>query len=240
MNCAGYIYRLLKTHGWDTESSKTKKPEPSPDPSSDQSPAPSLFQDCMKSSKPIAPIPADCIEQLFKDASPPGNTAAHKALECIKSFSYRTLLGELMYVYTTFRPDIGYANTSLSKFSSAPAMFHHKLLQGVAKYLCSTMHWGIRYKRSKSLPHLPTGEPYIELQDDPNNPFPVFPIFNYCPGSQWRCNPYKAASTYFHLVKKHVLLKGLVSCLNRSLLGQFLREICPFKNTAQNTMPLAA
>jgi hypothetical protein len=75
----------------------------------------------MKSSKPIAPIPADSIEQLFKDVGPPENTAAHKALESIRGFSYRTLLGELMYVYITCRPDIGYAITSLSKFSSAPA-----------------------------------------------------------------------------------------------------------------------
>jgi hypothetical protein len=78
-----------------------------------------------------------------------------------------------MYVYITCRPDIGYAITSLSKFSSAPAVFHYKLLQGVSKYLHSTIHWGIRYKRLKRLSHLPTGEPYTELQDDPNNPFPV-------------------------------------------------------------------
>jgi hypothetical protein len=53
--------------------------------------------------------------------------------------------------------------------------------------------------------------------------------FNYCPSSKWRCGSYKAAFAYLHLIRKHVLLKGLVSCLNRSLLGQFLREICPFK-----------
>jgi hypothetical protein len=78
-----------------------------------------------------------------------------------------------MYVYITCQPDIGYAITSLSKFSSAPSPFHYKLLKGVAKYLRSTMHWGIRYKRPKQLPHLPTGEPYTELQDDPKNLFPV-------------------------------------------------------------------
>jgi hypothetical protein len=177
MNCAGYINRLLKTHGWDTESSKSNKPEPhpeqSPNPSPDPRSAPSLSQDCMESSKPIAPIPADCIEQLFKDVGPPENTTAHKALQSTQGFSYQTLLGELMYVYITCQPDIGFAITSLSKFSSAPAVFHYKLLQGVAKYLRSTMHWGIRYKRPKRLPYLPAGEPYTELQDDPKNPFPL-------------------------------------------------------------------
>jgi hypothetical protein len=106
MNCTGYINRLFKTHGWDTESSKTKKPEPSPDPSPnpspdpspdpspnpspdpspDPSPTPSLFQDCMKSSKPIAPIPADSIEQLFKDVGPPKNTAAPKSYGIYQRF----------------------------------------------------------------------------------------------------------------------------------------------------------
>jgi hypothetical protein len=137
MNCAGYINCLLKTHGWDTESSKSKNPDPSLVPSPDPSPVPtskpSLFQDCMSSSKPIAPIPADCIEQLFKDVGTLENTAAHKALESTRGFSYRTLLGELMYVYITCRPDIGYAITSLSKFPSVPSPFHYKLLKGVAK-----------------------------------------------------------------------------------------------------------
>jgi hypothetical protein len=114
----------------------------------------------MKSSKPIAPIPADSIEKLFKGVGPPEITAAHKALESTRGFSYRTLLGELMYVYIACRSDIGYTNTSLSKFSSAPAVFHYKLLQGVAKYLRSAIHWGIRFKRPITLSHLPTGEPY--------------------------------------------------------------------------------
>jgi len=48
----------------------------------------------MKSSRTIAPIPADSIEQLFKDISPLENTAAHKALESTRGFSYQTLLGE--------------------------------------------------------------------------------------------------------------------------------------------------
>jgi hypothetical protein len=71
--------------------------------------------------------------KAVKDVGPPENTAAHKDLEFTRGFSYGTLLGELMYVYITCRPDIRYAITSLSKFFSAPAVFHYKLLQGVAK-----------------------------------------------------------------------------------------------------------
>jgi hypothetical protein len=66
-----------------------------------------------------------------------------------------------------------------------------------------------------------------------------FLIFNYCPSLQWRCGPYKAAFAHFHLVKRHVHLNWLVSCLNRSLFGQFLREICPF-NRILVMVPLTA
>jgi hypothetical protein len=39
----------------------------------------------------------------------------------------------------------------------------------------------------------------------------------------------KQTGLLFEYIRKHVSLKELVSCLNRTLLGQFLREICPFK-----------
>ena len=42
-----------------------------------------------------------------------------------------------MYSYITCRSDIGYAVTTLSKFSSAPTDYHYKLLKGVTKYLRS-------------------------------------------------------------------------------------------------------
>ena len=66
-------------------------------------------------------------------------------------FTYQTLLGELMYTYIICWPDIGYSITTLSKFSCAPAEYHYKLLQMIAKYLQVTAHWGICFKRSKPL-----------------------------------------------------------------------------------------
>jgi hypothetical protein len=62
-----------------------------------------------------------------------------------KFFSYRSLLGELLYAYVTARPDIGYAITTLSKFATAPAKMHYQRLKGLALYLCSTINWGIIY-----------------------------------------------------------------------------------------------
>ena len=93
------------------------------------------FEDCIKSSKPIAPIPSGSFEQMFRDKGPPEGTAAHQVLETRSRFNYRNVFGKLIYVYITCRPDIGYAITTLSKFSSGPSEFHYKLLLGVAKYL---------------------------------------------------------------------------------------------------------
>ena len=58
-----------------------------------------------------------------------------------------------MYAYITCQSDIGYAVTTLSKFSSAPTYFHYKLLKGVAKYLRNTVEWGIRFRCPKQLNH---------------------------------------------------------------------------------------
>ena len=71
----------------------------------------------------------------------------------IGCFQTRTVLGECMYAYITCRPDIGYAITTLSKFSCAPTAYHYKLLKGVVKYLRSTIDWGVRFRRTKRLEH---------------------------------------------------------------------------------------
>ena len=92
-----------------------------------------IFKDCMRSSLPIAPLPTDCMEQMYKEKGPMENTVEHRVLEKLKGFAYFTLLGELMYAYITCCPDIGYAVTTLSKFSTGPSAYHYKLLKGVAK-----------------------------------------------------------------------------------------------------------
>ena len=56
-----------------------------------------------------------------------------------------------MYSYMTCRLDIGYAVTTLSKFSSTPSMYHYKLLKCLAQYLYATADWEIRFKRTKPL-----------------------------------------------------------------------------------------
>ena len=111
---------------------------------------------------------------MFCHKGAPKDTVAHQVLETNSKFNYRNVLGELMYVYITCRPDIGYAITTFSKFSSEPSAFHYKLLRGVAKYLCSTITWGIRFNRPSplNLDKLDKLVPYPELANTKD----VFPV----------------------------------------------------------------
>jgi hypothetical protein len=63
------------------------------------------------------------------------------------NFSYRGLLGELLYAYLTARPDIGYVITTLSKVATHLDQIHYVALKGLAIYLQQTIStcWGIIY-----------------------------------------------------------------------------------------------
>ena len=153
ISCHGYISRVLKAHGWSTPDNKD----------------PSVH-------KPT-PLPTDCIPQLYKDVGPAEGTTEHADKAANHGFAYRTLLGELLYAYVTCRPDIGYAITTLSKFSVAPADVHYRLLKGVAKYLRRTINWGIIYRRTKLDASLPasTTVPLPPDEDLPTFPGPTSP-----------------------------------------------------------------
>ena len=192
MSSRSYIIRLLKSHGWDTPTTKQLPEENLPlsknilnippaaaaasinkvqvkredgiivqpvtdDNDNDHSRinqnSPKDLAYYWKSSKPMSPLPSDCIEQIYSQEGPLENTTAHLVLEKKSGFNYRSLLGELMYAFITCRPDIGYAVTTLSKFASSPSQYHYGLLKGVAKYLRNTIDWGIRFRRTKQLLH---------------------------------------------------------------------------------------
>ena len=55
----------------------------------------------MRSNQPIAPLPSDCLEQMYKCTGPPEGSVEHQVLEKSIGFLYRTLLGECMYAYIT-------------------------------------------------------------------------------------------------------------------------------------------
>ena len=148
VHCADYISRVLKTHGWSTPDARTTDP------------------------KRMTPLPHDCDKDIYFVSGPAEHTTAHAELAQSHGFSYRSLLGELMYAYVTCRPDIGYALTLLSKFSSAPAAIHYDCLKHVAKYLRRTINWGLVYSRPQPDHDLPPASHAPVFADDGLPPFP--------------------------------------------------------------------
>ncbi|KAG7354611.1 reverse transcriptase RNA-dependent DNA polymerase [Nitzschia inconspicua] len=127
LTSAGYIDGLLRSHGWDT---------PSPHESSDDR---------------SAPLPVDAVDRLYQSpAGPSEGSPEHAALCESQGFSYRTLLGELLYAYITCRPDIGYAVLTLSKFASAPHAYHYNCLKGLTGYVDAAHANDLRNRRSST------------------------------------------------------------------------------------------
>jgi hypothetical protein len=148
IHAQSYIRRLLKAHHWDTPSKDEAKP----------------------TSLPPAPINPDDVKALYLDAPGPSEgTPEHAALTEEFGFKYRTLLGELLFAYVICRLDIGYAVTTLAKFSVAPHRLHFQSLKALAKHLRYTIDWGIVYWRTRPNLDLPL-IPFAQLAFDPDLP----------------------------------------------------------------------
>jgi len=89
VDCASYIDRVLRTHGWENE----------------------IFNEQTRGKQ--IPMDPSCLSHLYKEVGHPEGTVEHARLAQKQGFSYRTLLGELLYAYIVCRPDIGYAVTTL-------------------------------------------------------------------------------------------------------------------------------
>jgi len=88
-------------------------------------------------------------------------------------------MGELMYAYTSCRPDIGYAVTVLSKFTTCPSKIHYQYLRRVALYLKHTKTWGIMFHRESPSNHtdLQANDEEVDIISLPTNflSFPDYP-----------------------------------------------------------------
>jgi hypothetical protein len=78
-----------------------------------------------------------------------------------------------MYAYVVARPDIGYAVTTLDKFSKAPARVHYQCLKHLALYLRQNIDWGIIYWRPSPLLDLPVIPFVIPTYDSTLTSFPA-------------------------------------------------------------------
>jgi hypothetical protein len=62
-----------------------------------------------------------------------------------RQYPYSALVGSLLYLAVTVRPDISYAVGVLSKYMSCPTMSHWLAAKGVLRYLAGTPSVGITY-----------------------------------------------------------------------------------------------
>jgi hypothetical protein len=117
ISCPDYIDRIARSHGWS-------------DPDNDEI-----------QSHPTTPLHERSLDYIYDEPRGPSEgTSEHAELQSSHGFSYRTLLGELLYAYVTCRPDIGFAVTTLSKFSMNPNKRHYRYLKSVATYLRRSKH----------------------------------------------------------------------------------------------------
>ena len=147
--CESYLDRMLQTHGWDSPS--------------------------VKDSPRSTPITSDTVNRLMSLEGPPEKSAEAKEIAKKYGFSYRNLLGELIYAYVICRLDIGFAVCFLSRFAGQPHAEHFIALKGVCKYLRAHKDWGLMFQRPNPHYGFPC-VPFEFLENDPNLPsFPELP-----------------------------------------------------------------
>jgi hypothetical protein len=80
-------------------------------------------------------------------------------------FPYQSMVGGLLYLSLTARPDVAQSVSVLSRFMSCPGKEHCEAAEQIVKYLYGTKDYGITYTRNgKSAPHLEKedGAPLIQ------------------------------------------------------------------------------
>ena len=82
---------------------------------------------------------------------------------------YQVLVGSLLYLSTTTRPDLCQAASQLSRFMANPTRTHLKAAKGVLKYLKATVNYG-----------LCLGNRLDILPDDIELPIDTFNLTGYC------------------------------------------------------------
>jgi hypothetical protein len=91
-----------------------------------------------------SPIPMETGCKLSKSMAP--STPQEEAAAAI--FPYREIVGSLMYLMVSTRPDIGYAVGQLAKFMNCHGPQHHAAAIHLLRYIKGTQHCCIKYGSS--------------------------------------------------------------------------------------------
>ena len=150
VGCESYIDRMLETHGWSNPTPK--------DPEN------------------LVPIRPEITDRLTTLTGPQEKSPEAKQLVEQYGFSYRNLLGELIYAYVICRLDIGFAVCFLARFAAAPHSEHFAALKRVCRYLRKRKDWGLIYRRPTPLVALQY-MPFAFLPEDTT--IPEFPKMEF-------------------------------------------------------------
>ncbi|GAB0095500.1 uncharacterized protein DMENIID0001_108920 [Sergentomyia squamirostris] len=99
------------------------------------------MEDCKGVSNPMDPN-----QKITKEMSPQND----KDREEMKSTPYRQLIGSLLFAAQISRPDISFAVNVLSRYSNDPGKAHWVAAKRILRYLKTTMHYKITYKKGSS------------------------------------------------------------------------------------------
>jgi len=72
-------------------------------------------------------------------------------LEGASKAAYPEMIGALLYLATSTRPDIAYSVARLARYTASPTEEHRALLKGVLRYVKGTQSWGLTYGRGAPL-----------------------------------------------------------------------------------------
>ncbi|UYV75442.1 hypothetical protein LAZ67_13000282, partial [Cordylochernes scorpioides] len=100
----------------------------------------------MKEAKPIS-TPMDSNSKLTKISS------IESENEPVKKVEYQSLIGSLIYLSVSTRPDIAYAVSALGQFSNDPRRQHWNAAKRVLRYLKGTSCLRITYRKSNEALH---------------------------------------------------------------------------------------
>ena len=164
IHSATYIEKILTDHNWTTPS---------------------------KTDHPLRePIPPSAVDQIMREVGPTDDNDA-KDLESRMGYSYRTIIGELIFAYVTTRIDIGNAISLLSRYNNAPHQIHYEMAKRVLRFLRQTKKRGLIYWRTRSRDDLPVGDiTPREMEDiEQDYPYPSSPsrVCGYVDASHAPC-----------------------------------------------------
>jgi hypothetical protein len=71
--------------------------------------------------------------------------------EKFSELSYESIIGSLLYIANNFRPDISYAVSILSQFTSNPSELHFQGIKRILRYLNGTKDYGLIFRKGSNM-----------------------------------------------------------------------------------------